>query len=58
MRGSAIAAAFALVITGVIIADVLTHPAGTAAAANGAATILKPTYNAVLGFATPAAQLG
>lgn len=50
MRGSAIAATVALIITGVIIADVLTHPTGTQAAANGIATIAKPTYNALLGY--------
>lgn len=48
-NGSAIGAAFALVITGTIIADILIHPAGTAAASTGLANILKPSYNAVLG---------
>lgn len=47
--GARVAAAFAAVITGVIIADVLIHPAGTKAAADGVATILRPTYNALLG---------
>lgn len=37
------------VIFGVIIADILIHPVGTQAAANGIATIAKPTYNALLG---------
>lgn len=49
MHGSAIGAAFALVVAGVIIADVLIHPKGTQAAANGIAGILTPTYNALLG---------
>lgn len=47
--GAKLAAAFALVVTGVIIADILIHPAGTTAAANGVAGILNPTYNALLG---------
>lgn len=49
MRGSAIGAAIAFIITGVIIADVLTHPIGTKAAADGIATVAKPTFNALLG---------
>ncbi len=49
MNGSKIAAAFAMIITGVIIADILIHPEGTRAAANGVATILTPTYSALLG---------
>lgn len=48
-RGAAIGTAFALVVTGVIIANILIHPAGTQAAANGVTSILKPTYNALLG---------
>lgn len=44
-----LAAAFALVVTGVIVADILIHPEGTQAASNGLANILKPTYNALLG---------
>lgn len=52
MRGSAIGSAIALIITGIIIADVLTHPAGTQAAASGIATVAKPTYNALLGQAS------
>jgi hypothetical protein len=47
--GSKIAAAFALIVTGIVVADILTHPQGTAAAANGTAKILTPTYNALLG---------
>jgi len=38
-----------LALVGIIVADFLTHPNGTIAAANGAATILDPTYNAMLG---------
>lgn len=47
--GARIAAAFTLVVTGVIIADILTHPQGTQTAANGVAGILIPTYTALLG---------
>lgn len=47
--GARIAAAFALVVTGVIVADILIHPEGTQAAANGVARILTPTYSALLG---------
>jgi len=39
-----------LIVGGVIAADVLAHPAGTAAASNGVANILKPSYNALLGY--------
>lgn len=38
-----------LVIVGVIIADILTHPSGTQAATNGITSILTPTYGALLG---------
>lgn len=47
--GARLAAAFALVVTGVIVADILIHPQGTQAAANGVAAILTPSYNALLG---------
>lgn len=47
--GSKIAAAFTLVVVGIIIADVLIHPEGTRQAANGVAGILTPTYSALLG---------
>lgn len=39
----------ALVVGGIIVADFLTHPTGTAAAANGAADIITPSENALLG---------
>lgn len=48
--GARLAAAFAAVISGVIVADILIHPQGTKAAADGVAGILKPTYNALLGY--------
>ena len=47
--GSRLFGVFTLVIFGVIAADVLTHPGGTTAAANGVANVLKPTYSALLG---------
>lgn len=40
----------ALVVGGVIVADILIHPTGTAAASNGIIGILKPSYNALLGY--------
>lgn len=43
------AALAALVVGGVIIADVLIHPAGTSAASTGAVNIEKPALNALLG---------
>lgn len=48
--GARIAAAFTLIVTGVIVADILIHPQGTQAAANGIASILTPSYNALLGY--------
>ena len=47
--GSRIAAAFTLIVIGVIVADILIHPEGTKQAANGVASILTPTYSALLG---------
>jgi hypothetical protein len=39
----------ALVIGGVVLADFLTHPTGTQAAANGIVAVEKPGLNALLG---------
>lgn len=47
--GARIAAAFSAIVAGIIVADILIHPEGTKAASDGVATILKPTYNALLG---------
>ena len=44
-----IASIGALVIGGIILADILTHPTGTAAAAKGISTITTPAYAALLG---------
>lgn len=49
MRAGTIAAVLVLVIYGVIVADLETHPAGTTAAANGVVAIEKPGLNALLG---------
>lgn len=43
------AAIASLVVVGVIIADVLIHPAGVNAASSGAVGIEKPALNALLG---------
>lgn len=39
-------------IGGIIIADILIHPTGTAAATSGVANIQKPWLNALLGTPT------
>lgn len=44
-----IASITALVIVGVIIADVLTHPQGVAAASQGFTGVEKPALSALLG---------
>jgi hypothetical protein len=44
-----IASIAALVVIGVIIADILIHPTGTQAASAGTASIEKPALNALLG---------
>lgn len=49
MGGISWGAVIAAVISGIIIADILIHPAGSQAAGNAGATVLKPTYNALLG---------
>lgn len=46
---SRIVAIASLVVVGVIIADILIHPSGTAAASTGAVGIEKPALNALLG---------
>lgn len=47
--GAKIAAAFTLIVGGIIVADILIHPQGTQAAGNAFAGILTPSYNALLG---------
>lgn len=43
----------ALVVGGIIVADILTHPTGTQAAANGLAGIITPTEASLLGGKNP-----
>jgi len=45
-----IAAITSLVIIGVIVADILTHPAGVNAASSGITGIERPALNALLGY--------
>lgn len=52
MRPTSLIGVIGLVIVGVIIADVLANSKGTTAAAGGVATIMDPTYNALLGQTT------
>lgn len=42
-----------LVITGVIIADILTHPSGVAAASTGINQLATSSFNALLGGGNP-----
>jgi hypothetical protein len=49
MRPTSVFAVIGLGLVGVIIADFLTHPTGTKAAAQGLVSIEKPGLNALLG---------
>jgi hypothetical protein len=49
--GSQIFSLAALVVGGIIVADILTHPSGTAAASNGLSSILTPAESSLLGGA-------
>lgn len=51
MRPTNLLALAGLVVVGIIIADLLTHPDGTTAAANGFVSIEKPTISGLLGNA-------
>lgn len=42
-----------LVVGGIIVADILTHPSGTQAAANGLSSIITPTEASLLGGNNP-----
>ena len=44
-----IASIASLVVIGVIIADILTHPTGVAAASKGIGTVTGQSFNALLG---------
>lgn len=49
-RGSTILALGSLFLFGVIVADILIHPAGTQAASNAITGVAKPSFNALLGY--------
>lgn len=49
--GSQIFSLAALVVGGIIVADILIHPAGTSAASAGVTQIEKPAFSALLGTA-------
>jgi hypothetical protein len=49
--GSQVFSLAALVVGGIILADILIHPAGTQAAANGVADIATPAESSLLGTA-------
>lgn len=53
MRPTTLLGLAGLVVVGIIIADVLTHPTGTKQAASGLVSIMTPTEAALLG-AVPA----
>lgn len=52
MNGRTLAGIAGLVVIGIIIADVLTHPTGTAAASNGLSNLWGPSVNGLLGKTT------
>lgn len=52
MRPTSFLALLGMVVMGVILADVLIHPEGTKAAAQGLVSLEKPTMNALLGSTT------
>lgn len=47
--GSSIFSLAALVVGGIILADILIHPAGTQAATNGLASLTTPAESSLLG---------
>lgn len=49
MRGTGIAAGIVLIVYGLIVADILTHPAGTQAAGNVISGVSRPAINGLLG---------
>lgn len=48
-QGSTVVVIGTLLVFGVIIADIVAHPAGTQVASNAATTFSKQSYNALLG---------
>lgn len=51
MRPTSVIGLFGLIVVGVIIADLITHPDGTKAAANGINNIAKTSVSGLLGVA-------
>lgn len=51
MRPTSLLGLAGLVVVGIIIADLVTHPSGTQAAAQGLVNITKPAESALLGVA-------
>lgn len=49
MRPTTVLALAGLVVTGIILANLVVHPEGTKAVANGFVAIEKPAVNALLG---------
>jgi hypothetical protein len=56
MNGRGLLGIAGLVVVGIIIADVLTHPTGTAAASTGIANLWGPSVNGLLGKTTAPAK--
>ena len=56
--GSQIFSLAALVVGGIIVADFLTHPSGTTAAANGLASITTPAESSLLGGGNTGGAVG
>jgi hypothetical protein len=51
MRPTTLIGLAALTVVGIMVADFLIHPTGTAAAGNAVAAVIKPTEGALLGVA-------
>lgn len=51
MRPTTLIGLAGLIVVGIIVADVLTHPTGTTAAGNAVVNLAKPTESALLGVA-------
>lgn len=51
MKPTSFLALLGLVVAGLMLGDILTHPAGTQAAAQGIVSIVTPTESALLGVA-------
>lgn len=49
MRPTSVMAFGALIVIGIILADFIAHPQGTASAGNALVGVVKPTINGLLG---------